>query len=50
MIAVNKAIMGREIFSDTQNKLVDVDGNGTVDSNDALLMLKRIVGLIDSFD
>ena len=49
VITINKAIMGKEILSDAQNKAADVDGSGKPDANDALQILKRIVGIIQNF-
>ena len=49
VITINKAIMGKEVLSDAQNKAADVNGNGTPDSGDALQVLKKIVGIIQNF-
>lgn len=47
IITVNKAIMGKELLTDSQNKAADADMNGTIDSNDALLLMKYLVGMIE---
>ncbi len=49
VITINKAIMGKEILSETQNKAADVNKSGKPDSGDALQILKKIVGLIENF-
>lgn len=49
VITINKAIMGKEILTDAQNKAADVDGSGKPDANDALQILKKIVGIIENF-
>ncbi|MBR7083718.1 MAG: dockerin type I repeat-containing protein, partial [Oscillospiraceae bacterium] len=50
VITVNKAILGKEALTDEQNQAADVNGNNKVDSGDSLLLMKFVVGLIDSFD
>ncbi|MBR4319255.1 MAG: dockerin type I repeat-containing protein [Oscillospiraceae bacterium] len=45
VISINKAVLGKETLSQEQNQAADLDGNGKVDANDALLLLKYIVGL-----
>lgn len=47
VISINKAILGKETLSQEQNQSADLDGNGKVDANDALLLLKYIVGLAE---
>ena len=50
VITINKAILGKEHLTDSQNKVADVNKNDKVDSSDSLMILKYIVGLINSFD
>lgn len=50
VIAINKAVLGKEHLTDSQNKAADVNKNGKVDSSDSLMTMKFIVGLINSFD
>ena len=47
VISINKAVLGKETLSQEQNQAADLDGNGKVDANDALLLLKYIVGLAE---
>ncbi|MBR4320654.1 MAG: dockerin type I repeat-containing protein [Oscillospiraceae bacterium] len=47
IITVNKAILGKELLTDSQNKAADADGNGTVDSNDSLLLMKYLIGMAE---
>ena len=47
IITVNKAILGKELLTDSQNKAADADMNGTIDSNDALLLMKYLVGMAE---
>lgn len=47
VITVNKAVLGKEVLTDLQNKAADMDGDGKPTSNDALMLLKKIVGLTD---
>ena len=44
-ITVNKAVLGKENLSDLQIKASDLNGNGIPDSADALMIMKKIVGL-----
>ncbi|MBR7084105.1 MAG: dockerin type I repeat-containing protein [Oscillospiraceae bacterium] len=46
IITVNKAILGKEILSEDKISYVDFNGNGIPDADDALTMLKMLVGLI----
>ena len=46
VITINKAVMGKEVLSDEQNKAADVNGSGVPDSGDSLQILKLIVGII----
>lgn len=46
VIAVNKAILGQKILTDSQTKAADLDGNGMVDATDSLTLMKMVVGLI----
>lgn len=50
VIAVNKAILGKEILSDQGFANADVSGNNKPDSVDSLMIMKKIVGLIQNFD
>lgn len=44
-IMINRAVLGREELTDTQNKAADLDGDGIPTSSDSLMLLKVIVGL-----
>ena len=46
IITVNKAILGKEALSEDKISSVDFNGNGIPDADDALTMLKMLVGLI----
>ncbi len=46
VITINKAIMGKENLSAEGLKNIDFDGNGKPDSNEAMTVLKLIVGMI----
>ena len=46
VIIINKAILGKETLTEEQNEAADLNKNGRVDSDDALLLLKSIIGLI----
>lgn len=46
VITINKAILGKEVLTDEQNEAADLNKNGRVDSDDALLLMKSIIGLI----
>ena len=50
IITINKAVLGKEVLTDEQNQAADVNGNNKVDSGDSLMLMKFVVGLIDSFD
>lgn len=50
IITINKAVLGKEKLTDEQNQAADVNENNKVDSGDALMLMKFVVGLIDSFD
>lgn len=50
VITINRAILGKEKLTDSQNKAADVNKNDKVDSLDSLLIMKYIVGIINSFD
>lgn len=50
VIVINKAILGKEKLTDTQNKIADVNKNNKVDASDSLMIMKYIVGLINFFD
>ena len=44
VIAVNKFILGMSDPSDAFRKAADMDHNGVIDSNDSLLVLRKVVG------
>ena len=46
IITVNKAILGKENIAEDRISCVDFNGNGVPDADDALTMLKMLVGLI----
>ncbi|MBR7085144.1 MAG: dockerin type I repeat-containing protein [Oscillospiraceae bacterium] len=46
IITINKNILGKEILSAQAQKNADVDNNQKIDSNDALNLLKYLVGII----
>ncbi len=46
VIALNKFLLGTNALSKEQQKAADADKSNTVDSNDALLVLKCVVGTI----
>jgi len=46
VITLNKAVMGKETLSETSLKAIDFNQNGKPDSEEALTILKYIVGLI----
>ena len=46
IITVNKAILGKENLAEDKISSVDFNGNGVPDADDALTMLKMLVGLI----
>ena len=48
-VTLNKAILGKETLSETQLKAIDFNGNGKPDSEESLMLMKYIVGLITSF-
>ena len=49
VITVNRFILGKTSLTSAQQKLADVSADGQVTPNDALLMMKKIVGIISSF-
>ena len=49
VITVNKAFMGKETLTEVQLKAIDFNGNGKPDSDEALTILKYIVGMITDF-
>jgi hypothetical protein len=49
VIRLNKSLLGVEQLTDAQTAAADVDGNGKVESNDSLLILKYVLEMIDSF-
>ncbi len=48
VISVNKALLGKETFTASQNAAADIDRNNAIDSSDALGILKYAVGLKDT--
>lgn len=49
VISINKSVLGKEVFTEMQQKTADVNHNGKPDSNDSLEVMKYIVGLVTSF-
>jgi len=49
VITLNKAVMGKETLSENSLKAIDFNHNGKPDSEEALTLLKYIVGLIPDF-
>jgi len=45
VIVVNKAVLGKEIITDAQLKAIDFNENGKPDPDEALTLLKYIVGI-----
>lgn len=45
VIMLNKAVLGKEILTETQLKAADLNENGTIDAEDSLRLMKIIVGL-----
>ena len=45
VIIINKAVLGKETLTEEQNQAADLNKNNRVDSDDALLLMKTIVGL-----
>ena len=50
VITLNKNLLGKESFTETQQKAADVNFSGKPDADDALSILKYIVGIIKSFE
>jgi len=50
VISINKAILGKEALSENGLKAVDFNGNEKPDSDEAMKVLKFIVGLIEDFN
>ena len=48
VIAINKAVLGKESLTSEQIKAVDFNGNDKPDASDALTLMKYIVGLIET--
>ena len=46
VISLNKSLLGKEELSASQEKNADVNKSGKPDSNDALIIMKAIVGLV----
>ena len=44
VIAANKVILGMKELTDALKAAADMDHNGMIDSNDSLLILKKVVG------
>ena len=49
VLTVNRFILGKTSLTSAQQKLADVSTDGQVTPEDALLMMKKIVGIIESF-
>ncbi len=49
VITLNKAVLGKETFTEAQLKAIDFNGNGKPDADEALMLLKYIVGMIEDF-
>ncbi|GEM_PF-5636159 len=49
-VMINRAVMGKEIFTEEQNQAADLDKNQLIDSNDSLLLMKYIIGVIKTLD
>lgn len=49
VILINKAVLGKEILTETQLQAVDFNQNGVAEASESLAVMKFIVGLIDSF-
>ncbi|GEM_PF-5545226 len=50
VITINKAVLGKETIDENQLAVIDFNQNEKPDSEEALAVLKFIVGLTDSFD
>ena len=50
VITLNKNLLGKETFTEAQQKAADVNSSGKPDSNDSITILKYIVGIIKSFE
>ena len=50
VISINKAILGKENLSENGLKAIDFNGNEKPDSDEAMKVLKFIVGLIEDFN
>ena len=46
VIIINRVILGKDHLTPEQNQAADFDGNGIIESNDSLAMMKKIVGLL----
>lgn len=49
VISLNKAVMGKETLTEEQLQAIDFNQNGKPDADEALTLLKYIVGLIENF-
>ena len=49
VISLNKAVMGKESLTEAQLQAIDFNQNGKPDADEALTLLKYIVGLIEDF-
>ena len=47
VIIINKAVLSKEKLTDEQLKAIDFNNNGKPDAEDALILMKKIVGLTD---
>ncbi|MBR7084909.1 MAG: Ig-like domain-containing protein [Oscillospiraceae bacterium] len=45
VIVINKAILGKELLNEQQNKIADYNQDNKINTNDSLAILKKIVGL-----
>ncbi|MBR7083785.1 MAG: leucine-rich repeat protein, partial [Oscillospiraceae bacterium] len=50
VISINKAILGKENLSENGLKAIDFNGNEKPDSDEAMQVLKFIVGMIENFN
>lgn len=50
VIKLNRAVLGKELLTDAQNKAADVNKDNNVDATDSLAIMKYMVGLIETFD
>lgn len=48
IILVNRAVLGKVVLSESQIKAGDIDKNGKIAPEDSLIIMKYIIGLLDS--